>query len=314
MDRTEASDVFPPALQPIMLQALSDMADGVMLTDRDGRITWVNEAFCRFSGYLPEELLGRTPSILNSGQQGSPFYAQLWQTILLGKVWQGKVLERRKDGSLYTIQECITPLRGADGAIANFVAVQHDAAEQERLFEREHFLARHDSLTGLPNRALLHETAHQAIAAASRTQELLTVIYLDLDGFKNVNDSYGHVVGDGLLVAVAERLRSTVRESDIVARVGGDEFVAVAASLASREAAASLAGKLVNAFNSPFLVRGQRLGLRASAGIAMFPTDGADIDGLIDKADRAMYVAKRQGGGRHQFHAPDFEAGRPAPP
>src|SRR5690606_8460101 len=110
--------------------------------------------------YIPDELIGRTPSILKSGEQDSPFYAHLWQTIRVGKVWQGKVVDRRKDGSLYTVDECIPPLRDADGAVAHYVAVQHDATEQERLFERERFLARHDTLTGLPNRAMLHETAH----------------------------------------------------------------------------------------------------------------------------------------------------------
>jgi diguanylate cyclase (GGDEF)-like protein/PAS domain S-box-containing protein len=312
MDYTETSDDSAPALQPLLLQALNQMADGVMLTDGNGRIAWVNEAFCRFSGYISDELVGRTPSILKSGEQGSPFYAHLWQTIRLGRVWQGKVIDRRKDGTLYTVEECITPLRGADGAIEHFVAVQHDATEQVRLFEREHFLARHDTLTGLPNRALLHETAHQAVATASRTQDMVTFIYLDLDGFKKVNDQFGHRVGDQLLSAVADRLRRTVRESDIIARVGGDEFVAVASSLASRAAAEALARKLIEACAAPFQVRGQRFQVGASAGVAMFPHDGTDIETLIDNADRAMYYAKLQGGNRHQCYAPSFEAGRPA--
>lgn len=190
------------------------------------------------------------------------------------------------------------------------VAVQHDAAEQERLFEREHFLARHDTLTGLPNRAMLHDTARQAVAAATRTQDVVTFIYIDLDGFKQVNDAYGHRVGDQLLCAVADRLRRTVRESDLIARVGGDEFVAVASHPASRTAADALARKLIDAFSAPLQVRGQRFELGASAGVAMFPADGADIDNLIDNADRAMYDAKLQGGKRHQFYEPSLNAAK----
>lgn len=306
MDPTEASQHFQTALQPLLVQAISHLANGIMITDEAGRIVWVNEAFCRLSGYSEDEILGRKPSLLKSGRQGPEFYAQLWRTLQEGKVWQGKIVDTRKDGSLYTADETITPLRDDDGTIRHFVALQQDITERDRTHEQDRFLARHDALTGLPNRAMLHEAVQMALSSASRTQQLVAFMFLDLDGFKAINDELGHAVGDQLLAAVAERLRTGMRLADTIARVGGDEFAALVSGIDSRTAAATLANKLLDSFAPPFVVRGQRFTIHASVGIAVFPADGTDGNTLMERADLAMYYAKLQGGNRHQFYEPSL--------
>lgn len=301
-----------PQLQPLLAHALETMAIGAMITDARGRIIWVNDAFTQMCGYTREAVIGRTPSLLKSGQQDEEFYRQLWHEVLAGNVWHGRLVEARKDGSTYTAEEIITPLRDASGAITHFFATHQDITQRELAQAHDRFMAQHDVLTGLPNRAMLRDIVHKAISHASRTQQLVAVMFVDLDGFKPVNDQFGHAVGDQLLSAVAERLRSAVRQSDAVARVGGDEFVAVAAGVDSRDGAAALALKLLDSLAAPFMVRGQRLLIGASVGIAIFPDDGADGDALINRADQAMYHAKLTGGHCHQFFAAG--AGPTTPP
>ena len=306
MTPDQGSQHVQPELQALLTQAIEQMDVAVMITDVAGRIVWVNDAFCGISGHERHDVIGRTPSFQKSGEQSSEMYRQLWQNILAGKVWQGRIVEARKDGSRYTVDETITPLRDGDGAVRYFVAVQQDVTQRELAHQHDHYLARHDVLTGLPNRAMLREIVHKAISNASRTQQLVAILFVDLDGFKPVNDQYGHAVGDQLLTAVAERLRSAVRQSDTVARVGGDEFVALATGIDSRDGASGLARKLLDSLAAPFVVRGKRLVIGASVGIAMFPSDGTDGNTLIDNADQAMYRAKFGGGQRHAF----FEQGQ----
>lgn len=306
MNTQAESPHVQPELQPLLAQALEQMDAAVMITDVDGHIVWVNAAFCRISGYERLDVIGRTPSFLKSGEQSAEMYQQLWHDILEGKVWQGKIIEARKDGTRYTADETITPIRDGGGLVKHFVAVQQDITQRELAYQHDRYLARHDILTGLPNRAMLHEIVQKTISSASRSQQLIAIMFVDLDGFKPVNDQYGHAVGDQLLTAVAERLRGAVRQSDTVARVGGDEFVTVATGIESREGASALARKLIDSLAAPFVVRGKRLVIGASVGIAMFPSDGADGDTLINNADLAMYRAKLGNGQRHAF----FEQGQ----
>lgn len=301
MNPTEASPSIETDLQPLLAQALERMDVAVMITDVEGRIVWVNDGFSHICGHGKADLIGHTPAILKSGEQNAELYAQLWQTVLSGKVWQGKLVEARKDGSRYTVEETITPLRDEHGVVRHFVAVQHDITQRELDHEQYRFLAQHDVLTGLPNRAMLRDIVQKAISNASRTQQLVAILFVDLDRFKPVNDQFGHVVGDQLLAAAGERLRSALRQSDTVARVGGDEFVALASGIDSRDSASALAKKLLDALAAPFVVRGKKLVIGASLGIAMFPSDGGDGDALIDNADHAMYQAKLEGGQRYQF-------------
>lgn len=288
--------------QHLLAQALASTANAIFITDDAGRIVWTNDAFNQLSGYSQEDTIGCTPAILQSGKQSHTFYTQLWQTILEGKVWQGEVIDQRKDGTLYTVDEIITPLFNEEGAITHFIAIQHDITQRKKDSEREHHLAYHDVLTNLPNRTHFLGMQQQAISHAKRTQHMLATLFLDLDRFKPVNDTLGHHTGDQLLAAVAERLRAAVRQGDVVARFGGDEFAILLTDLPDTEVATALAHKLIDTLSRPFVLRGQKISIGASIGVAIYPNDGEDPETLLMNADKAMYQAKCHGGGNYQFY------------
>jgi diguanylate cyclase (GGDEF)-like protein/PAS domain S-box-containing protein len=296
------------SLQPLLAHALTHVANPIFITDQSGKIVWVNEAFCQVSGYTAEEALGSTPAMLQSGRQSPASHADMWQTIRSGRVWHGEVVDQRKDGSTYRADEVITPLRDAKGAVSHFIAVQHDITQREKEYQHERYLAYHDQLTGLPNRAMLRDIQQKVLAHAMRTQQLVAFMFVDLDGFKPVNDRLGHNVGDHLLAAVADRMRTGIRQSDTIARVGGDEFAVLVSGLDGRETAELLARKLLDALSRPFVMRGEKFSISASIGIAMFPADGANGDALLVHADRAMYQAKLLGGNRSCFYDRSFAA------
>ncbi|HJW55465.1 MAG TPA: diguanylate cyclase [Burkholderiaceae bacterium] len=292
----------PP--QPLLAQALASVANAIFITNEVGQIIWVNDAFSQLSGYSSEDAIGRPPAILQSGRHRHAFYAQLWQTILAGHVWQGEIIDQRKDGSLYTVDEVITPLFDAQGTITHFIAIQHDITQLKQESERDHHLAYHDILTDLPNRALFLGVQQKAISHAKRTQHMLATLFLDLDGFKPVNDTLGHHTGDQLLTAVADRLRASVRQTDTVARFGGDEFAVLITDLLDTEVASTLARKMLDAIARPFVLRGQKINVSASIGIAIYPSDGEDPETLLINADKAMYQAKCHGGNNYQIYNP----------
>lgn len=290
-----------PPPQALLANALSHAANAIFLTDHLGQIVWVNDAFCRLSGYSQEEIIGCAPSLVKSGMQSDVFYAELWRTILAGNVWRGQMVDRRKSGSLYVVNETVTPLLDEHGVITHFVAIQQDMTLQSDEQEREHYLAYHDILTGLPNRALFLELGQQAMSQASRARHGLALLFLDLDRFKPVNDIHGHSIGDRLLLAVSERLSAAIRKSDAVARFGGDEFAILLPDLLDAATAVALARKLTESIAQPFVIAQQELHVGVSIGIALYPTDGDTLDELIHKADEAMYLAKKCGGGNFQF-------------
>lgn len=285
----------------LLASALSSIANAIFVTDATGRIVWANQAFTRLSGYSPQELIGHTPSLIKSGMQSESFYNELWRTVLAGRVWRGFVVDRRKDGTLYTADETITALADEQGAISHFIAIQNDVSLPKYEQERDHHLAYHDVLTGLPNRALFLDLERQAVSHARCAGRQLAVLFLDLDKFKPVNDSFGHDIGDRLLMAVAERLRSAVRKSDTVARFGGDEFVILLPDLPDAGVAKALAGKLAQTIARPFVISEKMIHIGASIGIAIYPADSEDSDDLMRKADQAMYLAKKRGGNSFQL-------------
>lgn len=303
MTEPAPSHLIESGLEPLLAKAITHLATPVFITDELGKIVWVNDAFCQLSGYAAEEVLGHTPAMLQSGQHGDGFYEHMWQTVRAGQVWHGEVVDQRKDGSRYTADEIISPLRENDGHVTHFIALQHDITQRERATKQEHYMAYHDLLTGLPNRAMFNLLQQKAIAQANRTQQLMAVMFIDLDGFKPVNDTLGHRAGDQLLAAVGERLRSSIRQSDTIARVGGDEFAMLVPGLEDAETADMLARKVTVNLARPFSLRGERIQIHASVGIALFPSHGADGETLLAHADKAMYQAKLQGGNRHVFYA-----------
>lgn len=307
---------IPGRVDPALLaRAISGAAIPVFITNNTGHITWVNAAFSERSGYSQAQAAGKTPSFLKSSSHEESFYRDLWQTIMAGGVWRGEVVEKRKDGSLYTADEIITPLKDDQGVITHFVAVQNDITVRKQESEREHFLAYHDALTGLPNRVRFVDVLRQAMARSVRSANPLALLYIDVDDFKRVNDSFGHHIGDRLLAAIAERLSAAVRKStDAVARLSGDEFAVLQADLTDPQSALSLARKLIDSLSQPFLLEGLKVESGISIGIAIYPADGETPEDLLGNADKAMYLAKKRGRGNCQLYDPALCENLPAIP
>ncbi len=277
--------------------------EALMITDQANNILEINPAFTRLTGYTPEEVRGRNPRFLSSGRTPPETYVAMWSGIQEGSFWQGEVWDRRKDGGVYPKLLTITVVRDAMGAIRHHVASFTDITEQKATEERIRHLALHDALTGLPNRLDLQGRLEQAIVAARRGYQQVAVMFIDLDRFKQINDSHGHNIGDGLLVEVARRLKSCVREADVVARLGGDEFVVVLPDVGTSIEAGQVADKILAALGQPYRIEGLDLASSPSIGIAMFPHDGNDDETLMKKADVAMYRAKSGGRNNRQFYA-----------
>jgi diguanylate cyclase len=281
----------------LLVQALTSVANPVMITTVSGTIVWANPAFCKLYGYSSTALVGQTPAMLQSGQQDDNFYAALWETILRGDSWQGELVNCRHDGSLFTVEQTISPLVDDAGHVSHFVTIQRDITDAKCEVEHQQYLAQHDTLTGLANRAFFEQALQSTIGLSADQPCIHALLFIDLDKFKPVNDQNGHLVGDALLVAVAQRLRAAMRKSDLVARFGGDEFVVLRKNLRDPSGADALALTLVKSLSRPFSVGNQLVSIGASIGISLWPRDGGGgADSLFQAADAAMYFAKRAGG------------------
>lgn len=273
--------------------------DGIVIVDADNRIVDVNPAFTDMTGYGREEVLGKDPRLLSSGRHDCEFYADMWKALNKLGHWQGELWNRRKDGSIYLEELVIHTLTDTHNKVVNRVGIFSDItlskAEQKTVAHQ----AQHDYLTNLPNRLLFRDRFNQQLAMAKRHNTKFAVIFLDLDQFKPVNDSFGHQLGDKLLVAVAERLSSLVREIDTVSRFGGDEFAILVSEVNEQKDVTTLAEKILAALNQPFILDGHTISVSGSLGIAMYPDHGSDIETILNKADSAMYQAKRNGKSRY---------------
>lgn len=273
--------------------------EGIVITDPLSRIVDVNASFTRITGYDKADVLGKTPNVLSSGRQSRDFFQLLWQTLNEHGYWHGEVWNRRKDGSLYVEQLTISEVRNAQGVITNYVGLFNDITMLKNHQHELERMAHYDVLTGLPNRKLLADRLSMAIAQSSRRLGSLAVVFLDLDGFKAVNDQHGHAVGDALLIEVARRLKAVLREGDTLARVGGDEFIAVLVDLESRAICETVLQRLLVAAAEPVVVDSVRAMVSTSIGYTLYPDDDADADLLIRHADQAMYKAKQAGKNRY---------------
>ncbi|MFV1996565.1 MAG: EAL domain-containing protein [Acidiferrobacterales bacterium] len=289
-------------------RALDQSADSVMITDRNGVIEYVNPACENITGYAREELIGQNPRIVNAGKQDGAFYHRLWETILAGRVFRDVLINRAKDGSLYYEEKTIAPLLDSEGKVTSFVSTGKDITERVATQERMYYLAHHDVLTDLPNRILFLERLGHALTGIDRRDQLCAILFLDLDRFKNINDTLGHDIGDKLLQAVGERLKDSVREGDTVARLGGDEFTVLLENIQSADAVAPVARKVLAALATPFQVDDHELYSSASIGISMYPDDGSDPKSLLKNADTAMYRAKDQGRNTYQYYSAEMGA------
>ncbi len=270
-------------------------------TDLDGRITYVNDPFCAISGYSREELLGADHRILNSGQHEPQVFREMWRTLTSGQVWKGELCNRAKDGSLYWVDSTIVPLFDRDtGQVRKYASIRFDVTHKRQLLHTLQWRVGHDMLTGLPNRSCLGELLDEALQRARATKARLAVCMLDLDGFKAVNDGYGHDSGDLLLVEVARRLKRFLGAGDAVARLSGDEFVLILGDLQGPPCLQDILERVLRAIAVPCVIRGRSISVSASIGVTQFPGDNDDADTLLRHADQAMYLAKQRG--RNRYH------------
>jgi diguanylate cyclase (GGDEF)-like protein/PAS domain S-box-containing protein len=262
--------------------------EAILITDSGKRIVAVNSAFTRLTGYGIDDIRGENPGILGSGQAPDGSYHAMWDTLAQSGYWQGEIMGRRKDGTLYPKWMSASVVHDAEGRLTHYVASFTDISERKLAEAKISQLAYHDTLTGLINRFSLQSQLEQALAMAHREQRALAVVFLDLDRFKAINDTMGHAMGDQLLVEVARRLRDNVRDSDIVARLGGDEFVVVLTDVDDAAAAARVADKLLHALALRYTIGEHELHSTASIGVAFYPNDGKDGETLMKNADTAM--------------------------
>lgn len=277
--------------------------EAFLITDADTNIVMVNHAFTVITGYSEAEALGKTPRMLSSGHQDDNFYRAMWASINTHGRWQGEMIDRRKDGSFYPKWLSISRLLDAHGQVTHYIGIFSDTSQHKQNEERIQRLAHFDALTGLPNRVLLHDRITHALGMAQRSHKQLAVLFLDLDHFKNINDSLGHRIGDLLLIEVAKRLNSAVREEDTVSRLGGDEFILVLQDT-NTDGAAHVAEKLLSTVAETCQIEQHDLVITPSIGIAMFPADGENFDALSQCADVAMYRAKHDGRNNFCFFTP----------
>ncbi len=274
--------------------------DSIIITDTAGAIISVNPAFTQITGYSAEEVIGKNPRILNSGMQSKEFYGEMWDSILTKGYWNGEVWNRRKDGASYAGRLSIAALRDDTGKVTHYVGAASDITEFKLAQDRVRHLAYYDQLTGLANSSLMRDRVNQLIAASHHERREFALLFIDLDNFKNVNDSLGHHVGDLALQTIAGRLRASVREVDTVARMGGDEFVVVLPE-AGAELARAAARKIIGEVTNGFGVDLHKITMTASVGIAVFPKDGGNIDLILKNAELALYQAKRKGKNDYAF-------------
>ncbi|MDP7287592.1 MAG: EAL domain-containing protein [Phycisphaerae bacterium] len=267
----------------------------IVITDAKNRIISANRAFCSITGYSTEEVVGQTPSILKSDCHDQLFYKDMWDSLLTQGAWQGEIWNRRKNGEIFPQWLSINEIRDADENIANYIAISSDMTKRKAADERINFLAYYDALTELPNRVLLQDRLKQAVAESRRYGSELALMFLDLNRFKNINDSLGHHAGDMLLQEVGKRLKHRLREMDTVARMGGDEFVVLLANIKSRSDVEIVGRKIHESISRPMTIEGRTLTISPSIGISCYPADGADIQTLMKNADAAMYRCKEKG-------------------
>ena len=289
-------DIHQRKLDEVQLHKLSIVVEQspnpIMITDLDTKIEYVNAAFNQVSGYSSDEALGKTPQLLKSGETPIEVYQDMWAHLLRGEVWRGELTNQRKDGSVYDELAIISPVRDANGTITNYLGIKENITEKKHAEARIQQLAYFDQLTGLPNRSQLIDRFNSALSFAQRNTEKLALMFLDLDHFKNINDTLGHSIGDKLLVKVAHRLKRILREEDTLSRLGGDEFILLLPNTEEDEAR-QIAIKLIEAIALPFQLDQYELGSTLSIGIAIYPLDGEDFETLLRNADTAMYRVKQ---------------------
>lgn len=286
--------------------ALNQTEQAVLVLDDQGRAALVNDAYSAITGYAPRQILGRVPW-LDPKQRDQTLIDKIRSLIDGAGNWRGELWARRRDGSAYPALSQIATVRDGGGRPTHYLIIFQDISHHKEMEERLHYLSNHDALTSLPNRMLFLDRTEKCIERAQRYGGWLAILFLDVDRFKQINDSLGHKAGDELLKSMATRLQSTVRKSDTIARLGGDEFTALLDDLKAPHDAAVVAGKILECFHKPFEIDGRNVFASISIGIACFPADGEDFNTLLHNADLAMYGAKQEGRGLYRFYSSDMD-------
>jgi len=281
--------------------------EGIMITNASGEIVEVNDTFSLITGYSYKEVVGHNPRVLKSGRQGEFFYKQMWHSLLEKGHWYGEISNRRKSGEVYIQMTSISAIYDENGVVQSYVALFTDITTMKEHEKQLEYIAHYDALTSLPNRVLFADRLRQAMVQTERRKKELAVVYLDLDGFKVINDQYGHHVGDELLVTIAGRMEEALRQSDTISRLGGDEFVAVLADLNNQDECTPILERLLKATSEPVVINNHIIQVSSSIGVTLYPKDGVDADQLLRHADLAMYQSKQAGKNRYHFFDIEYD-------
>ena len=280
--------------------------EAIIITDANNKTISINKAFSKIYGYTLSEIKGKNPRLLNSAMQDTHFFKQMWNSIENEDIWQGKLINKTKYGRYIPVWNTIQVIKDKKGNIIKYIAVQTDLREIENIQKKVDYLAYHDQLTGLYNRANFEEYLEHALSIAKRKKENLSVLFIDLDRFKVINDTLGHDIGDKVLIEIAKRLKHTLRKSDFISRWGGDEFIAILENSLTPEESAKIAKHIIEAVQKPIEVDSHSLTTTASVGIAIYPQDGEDANSLVKHADSALYLAKDTGKNQFQYYTQEL--------
>ncbi|MDD5472165.1 MAG: diguanylate cyclase [Sideroxydans sp.] len=289
----------------LFAKMFENSGEAILITDEKRNILTVNPAFEQITGYSTEEVIGKNPKILSSGKQSEEFYGAMWETIEIAGKWSGEIWNRRKNGDIYPEWLSIAAVKNAKGGVINYISSFSDITKRKEAERRIEFLAHYDSLTKLPNRALFGDRLRRALLLADRNEYKVGLMFLDLDKFKEINDTLGHLAGDQLLQSVAERLRESVRASDTLCRQGGDEFLILIEGLESSAEVERIAAKIMQAMALPHQLGDVSRTVSFSIGAAMYPDDAEDDETLTRCADHAMYLAKESGRNNFKLYQRD---------
>jgi len=269
--------------------------EGIAIADKNGIIEKINPAFTDITGYSAAEVVGKNPRVLKSDRHDTQFYSEMWQSLKKNSQWKGEIWNRRKDGSAYPEWLSISSMRDENGKVKSYISLFHDISDRKKSEEKLEFLAFHDPLTRLPNRRLLYDRLNIALETAKRNNQAMALIYMDIDNFKDINDSHGHPFGDELLCTVKALVEPICRSSDTFARYGGDEFVIILNGITSLSEVQEFSDRIINLFKEPVIIQDKEIFTSLSIGMAVYPQDGEDLVTLEKNVDMALYQAKKEG-------------------